>query len=284
MTYKELDRKEIVEELLLEADLRGDSDIRAALLALGSYANFEAPKPNAGLAAMLAGPQDELAKRRWKRKHRAAVVGVAVVGAMGLGVSGVAAAGSGRSWTPPFINDLFGNFAPHGSPAPTALPTPDAPKVLTQPAPGTDPSALPSTSLTEGVDVPAATAPSEAPAGAGKAAAAGDAQPAPAAQPLPAAQPGDSDRPGDPDQPGDSGRPGNAAQPAQSKPTPPGLSKPGLAGATKPAKPASGSNKQGVKKDEGQDADAQQENQVPSVVDKLKEWLKPGKSGLNAGE
>jgi hypothetical protein len=84
---------------------------------------------------MLAGPHDQLAKRRWQRKHRAALAGVAVVAAMGLGVSGVAAASSGFTKTPTIISGLFGNPSRQGDAAPQELPRPDAPRVITEPAP-----------------------------------------------------------------------------------------------------------------------------------------------------
>ncbi|MFJ4208871.1 hypothetical protein ACIPY2_10470 [Paenarthrobacter sp. NPDC089675] len=274
MTYRELDRTGIVEDLLLEADLRGDSDLRETLLALGSYSKLQAPEPNAELAAMLAGPHDELAKRRWKHKHRAAVVGVAVVAAMGLGVSGVAAASSGHGWTSAFISDFFANLAPHKSGTPTALPTPDAPKVITEPAPGSDPAAIPSVPVpVETHDVPEGTAPAQQEAV--KDSSAGDmresaADPGNAGQPDNAAQPGNADRPGKTD-------------PEQAKPTPPGHAKPGPVIATKPAKAEPGSRgaKQG---NQGQGADKQADGSGHSVVDALKGWLLPRKNVLDPGE
>ena len=268
MTYRELDRTEIVEDLLLEADLGGDSDLRETLLALGSYSKLQAPEPNAELAAMLAGPHDELTKRRWKNKHRAAVVGVAVVAAMGLGVSGVAAASSGHGWTSAFISDFFANLAPHKPGAPTALPTPDAPRVITEPAPGTDPAAIPSTPApVETYDV-SATAPAQQEAV--KDSSAGDMRRESAADPGNAGQPGNAARPG-------------KTEPEQAKQTPPGQAKPGPVIATKPAKaePGSRGTKQG---NQGQDADKQVDGSGHSVVEALKGWLLPRKNVLDPGE
>lgn len=99
----------IVEEMLLDAGHGKDTELRAALLALGSLASLPAPAPSGNLAVLLAefgdestggagdavgtsecGP-DELAKRRGLRAHRPTVVGLALIAGMGLGVGGVAA-------------------------------------------------------------------------------------------------------------------------------------------------------------------------------------------------
>ena len=143
MTHKDMEREDIVDELLLDAGLTGAPDLRQALLSLRSFANLPAPAPSEALAAMFAGPHDEVSKRRWRHKHRTAVVSVAVVAAMGLGASGVAAASSGFTRTPTFVDELLGKFAPQPSAAAPVLPTPDAPKVSTQPAPAVDPAAVP---------------------------------------------------------------------------------------------------------------------------------------------
>ncbi|MGP0222501.1 hypothetical protein [Paenarthrobacter sp. NCHU4564] len=143
MTYRDSEREGIVDELLLDADLAGSRDVHQALLSLGSFAHLPAPTPQGELAAMLAGPHDQLSKRRWRNKHRTVVVSAAVVAAMGLGVSGVAAATSGFSRTPAFLEGLVGTFTQQRSTGPVALPGPDAPKVSTEPGAGVDPSALP---------------------------------------------------------------------------------------------------------------------------------------------
>ena len=142
MTFKDLEREQIVDELLLDADLAEASDVRQALLAMGRFADAAAPAPSAELAAMLAGPHDEMAKRRWRHKHRTAVVGVAVVAAMGLGVSGVAAASSGFTRSPSFEVLVEGLVPQRAAAAPVVL-VPDAPKVSTAPAPAADPAAIP---------------------------------------------------------------------------------------------------------------------------------------------
>lgn len=103
-----------VSQLLLDAGHSDVPELRAALLSIASLGQMQAPAPGPELAAMLAGPKDELTRRRWLRRHRPAVVGLAVLAGMGLGVSGVAATsqvsgdGSGRwsvqqlttDWTP----------------------------------------------------------------------------------------------------------------------------------------------------------------------------------------
>ena len=88
-----------VESMLLDAGQEQDTELRAALLSLGSLASLPAPSPNAPLAALLASRPDELTRRRRQRRHRnrSAIVGLAVVAGMGLGVTGVAATGSGAA-------------------------------------------------------------------------------------------------------------------------------------------------------------------------------------------
>lgn len=142
MTSRNNEREVIVDELLLDADATDSPDVRRALLSMGSFANLAAPTPGAELSAMLAGPHDEVSKRRWRHKHRTAVVSVAVVAAMGLGVSGVAAASSGFTRNPSFMDELLGNVRPQPAAAPV-LPIPDAPRVFTEPGPIVDPAAIP---------------------------------------------------------------------------------------------------------------------------------------------
>ncbi|WP_144661406.1 hypothetical protein [Paenarthrobacter nicotinovorans] len=142
MTFKDLERGKLVDELLLDADLGDAPDLRQALLAVGNFADAAAPEPGEELAAMLAGPYDDVSKRRWRHKHRTAVVGVAVVAAMGLGVSGVAAASSGFTRSPSFEGLWEGLASQRAAKTPVLL-TPDAPKVGTVPAPSADPAAIP---------------------------------------------------------------------------------------------------------------------------------------------
>lgn len=161
MTYRDSEREAMVDELLLDADLVDAADLRQALLSMGSFANLEAPTPGAELSAMLAGPHDEVSKRRWRHKHRTAVVSVAVVAAMGLGVSGVAAASSGFTRNPSFIDELLGNYRPQPAAAAPVLPVPDAPRVTTEPAPVVDPAAVPPVPAAASVPVPGSVAPAE---------------------------------------------------------------------------------------------------------------------------
>ncbi|MFF2844675.1 hypothetical protein [Paenarthrobacter sp. NPDC057981] len=142
MTFKDLEREKMVDELLLDADLGDATDLRQALLVVGNFADAAAPEPGEELAAMLAGPHDDVSKRRWRHKHRTAVVGVAVVAAMGLGVSGVAAASSGFTRSPSFAGLWEGLASRKAAETPVLL-APDAPKVSTVPAPSVDPAAIP---------------------------------------------------------------------------------------------------------------------------------------------
>lgn len=82
-----------VDRILLDAGRTDVPELRAALLSIASLAQMPVPAPGAELAAMLAGPRDELTRKRWLRKYRPTVVGLAVLAGMGLGVTGVAATG-----------------------------------------------------------------------------------------------------------------------------------------------------------------------------------------------
>jgi hypothetical protein len=103
-----------VDRLLLDAGHADVPELRAALLSIAVLAQMQVPAPGPELAAMLAGSRDELTKKRWLRQYRPAIVGLAVLAGMGLGVSGVAATsqvsegGSGR-WS---IQDLTTDWTP----------------------------------------------------------------------------------------------------------------------------------------------------------------------------
>ncbi|MEW9872169.1 hypothetical protein [Arthrobacter sp. HS15c] len=104
-----------VESMLLDAGQEQDTELRAALLSLGSLASLPVPSPNAQLAALLASRPDELTRRRRQRRHRnrSAIVGLAVVAGMGLGVTGVAATGSGAAGkTSLSVQHLLEDWAP----------------------------------------------------------------------------------------------------------------------------------------------------------------------------
>jgi hypothetical protein len=122
---------DMVEEMLLDAGQVEDSELRAALLVLGSMASLPTPAPSGKLAALLAesedgsaggaddaggvsdsGPGDELAKRRRLRVNRPTVVGLALIAGMGLGVSGVAASARVPGHSGPFIQHLLEDWAP----------------------------------------------------------------------------------------------------------------------------------------------------------------------------
>ncbi|MDQ0635564.1 hypothetical protein QFZ40_003473 [Arthrobacter pascens] len=86
--------QEIVDEMLLDSGQSDSNELRAVLFSLGSFASLPAPGPGVELAALMTGTQDQMARRRWLRRHRSAVVGLAVIAGMGLGVTGVAATGT----------------------------------------------------------------------------------------------------------------------------------------------------------------------------------------------
>ncbi len=274
MTYRDTEREAIVDGLMLDAELSDASDLRQALLSLGSFANVPAPAPGAELAAMLAGPHDELSKRRWRHKHRTAVVSVAVVAAMGLGVSGVAAASSGFTRSPSF-DGLLGNFAPRWSASTPVLPAPDAPKVSTEPAPAVDPAALPPATTAPSIPVPLPAAPDTATGPAQDEANAPTPAPVPAAPPL--------------NVPGAAETKPDTAKAAQEKPTPgsPSQDKPQRPDAPKPDMNKAEADKPdkqppGKSGNKGQALPSYPKQwsgeQVNEITDKLKQWKKHGGS------
>lgn len=103
-----------VDQLLLEAGHTDVPELRAALLSIASLARMQAPDPGPELAFMLAGPRDELTRRRGLRRQRPAVVGLAVLAGMSLGVSGVAATSqvSGDGSGPWSVQQLTNDWAP----------------------------------------------------------------------------------------------------------------------------------------------------------------------------
>jgi hypothetical protein len=104
---------ETVDEMLLDAGQSHAGELRAALLSLGTLASLPAPVPGAELAALLAGPRDQLSRRRRLRRHRPAVVGLAVLAGMGMGVSGVAATASGQGQlSSPSVQHLLQDWVP----------------------------------------------------------------------------------------------------------------------------------------------------------------------------
>ncbi|MFF1385244.1 hypothetical protein ACFVWT_16920 [Arthrobacter sp. NPDC058288] len=125
-----------VDRLLLDAGHTDVPELRAALLSIASLGQMQVPAPGPELAAMLAGPRDELTKKRWLRRHRPTVVGLSVLAGMGLGVSGVAATGqvsatgSGlwsiqeltTDWTPDWRLPLEPAVTGRGGPAAWASP------------------------------------------------------------------------------------------------------------------------------------------------------------------
>ncbi|MDQ0661709.1 hypothetical protein QFZ35_000207 [Arthrobacter ulcerisalmonis] len=132
----------LVDDMLQDAGLGQDAELRDALLALAALASLPAPAPTGELAALLAagGPaegavaggrtgerpgeqsgevltddqpddhhaNDELARRR--RRHRPAALGLVLVAGMGLGVGGVAASSTAPGSSA--IEHLLADWAP----------------------------------------------------------------------------------------------------------------------------------------------------------------------------
>ena len=120
-----------VEEMLLDAGMGRDADLRRALLAVGSLADLPVPEPTGQLAALLAAgtrgvpanvphssatesaPGDELGRCRRLRTHRPTVVGLALVAGMGMGVGTVAASSTGPAHTgSPSVQQLLEDWSP----------------------------------------------------------------------------------------------------------------------------------------------------------------------------
>ncbi|MDR6506122.1 hypothetical protein [Arthrobacter oryzae] len=114
MTTREEFSGGTVDQLLLDAGHADVPELRAALLSIASLAQLQPPAPGPELALMLAGSRDELTRQRWLRKHRPAVVGLAVLAGMGLGVTGVAATSqvSGDGAGPWSVQQLTTDWAP----------------------------------------------------------------------------------------------------------------------------------------------------------------------------
>ncbi len=283
MTSRDSEREATVDELLLDADAADSSDVRLALLSMGSFANLAAPTPGAELSAMLAGPHDEVSKRRWRHKHRTAVIGVAVVAAMGLGVSGVAASSDGFTRNPSFVDELLGNVRPQAAAAAPVLPIPDAPRVITEPAPVVDPAAIPTIPAAGSIPVPGSVAPAETPAQvqaqAQQQAPAPRQAPAPAVVQAPAAAPeqpssGAAPQPNTPPNPALSpqAKPGSGKEEKQQAARPDAS----LQGAGKPAKTLPGAD--GAKPGHLPPGlgNERADEQIKGAADKWKQWLKRG--------
>lgn len=273
MTSRDSEREAMVDELLLDADAADSSDLRLALLSMGSFANLAAPTPGAELSAMLAGPHDEVSKRRWRHKHRTAVVGVAVVAAMGLGISGVAASSSGFTRNPSFINELLGNVQPQPAAAAPVLPLPDAPRIITEPAPAVDPAAIPALPPAGSLPVPGSVAPAETPAQAQ--AQAPVVAHAPAAAPeqpssgsAPQLQPNTSPNPAPNLQP----KPGTGKDEKQQAARP----DTSLQGTAKPAKTVPGADEAKPGHLPPGPGNERAEEQLKDAANKWKQWLKRG--------
>jgi hypothetical protein len=102
----------IVDEMLLDAG-ETDAALRTALLSFGAFASMPVPEPRPELAALLSTQTTQLGRRRLRRRHRTAAVGLAVIAGMGLGVSGVAATASGpKLHASPSIQQMLQDWVP----------------------------------------------------------------------------------------------------------------------------------------------------------------------------
>ena len=118
-----------VDDMLQDAGLGQDTELRDALVTLGALGSLPAPAPTGELAALLAAadhedsagdqpngdrPDDELARRR-RRLNRPTALGLALVAGMGLGVGGVAASSTAPGNSA--MEQLMEDWAPWGNPA-----------------------------------------------------------------------------------------------------------------------------------------------------------------------
>lgn len=182
-----------VDQLLLEAGMDDDGQLRDALLDLRGLA-AETPAPSAELAALMAGsagaatavlpavqsrpatdlpgapPADELAARR-KAKRRITLTTLSVAASLAAG--GAVAAASDQGFRDSFtqLNHAITTFVTGGGASPagtTGGPAPAPKPAAPQPAATSSADAVPPASAP--APAPAAAAPSSIPAGAGNAA------------------------------------------------------------------------------------------------------------------
>ncbi|TQJ39578.1 hypothetical protein FBY33_1597 [Arthrobacter sp. SLBN-112] len=142
----------LVDDMLQDAGLGQDAELRDALVTLGTLASLSAPAPTGELAALLATgsaaketasdgrpaeepgdapsddqpsddlPDDELARRR--RRHRPTALGLVLVAGMGLGVGGVAASSTAPGNSA--IEQLMEDWTPWSKPTGNAAGNPAA--------------------------------------------------------------------------------------------------------------------------------------------------------------
>ncbi|TLM83073.1 hypothetical protein [Pseudarthrobacter sp. NamE5] len=201
-----------VDQLLLEAGLEDDNQLRPALQELRALA-AGAPEPSAAVAALMApapaaavldevpqpekGPQrdgvqprDELAARR-RTKRRIALTTLSV--AVSLGAGGAVAAASDQGVRDSFnqLNQVITSFVTGSGTAPASH-QPEEPAAPLQQTPAS-PATVPALPVPAPADKPAVVPPAEAPAGteAPGTETAGPGKPAedPAAEPVPATVP-----------------------------------------------------------------------------------------------
>ncbi|MFJ6027698.1 hypothetical protein ACIQCN_09565 [Pseudarthrobacter sp. NPDC092424] len=203
-----------VDQILLESGQQDATDLRAALLSMGTLAELPVPAPGPKLAAMLSGTpahttrreamareaaarqevarksarfrSDELARRRALRRNRSAVVGLTVMAGMGLGVTSVAASLPEATDNHASVQQLLENWAPRWT---IAVPNAAADSVPTEkPVPGAvEPEAV---DAAEGQDVAALT-------GSGQSGTAGNGKPRATESPDAAAGAGNGGRAAD---------------------------------------------------------------------------------------
>ncbi|OAE00642.1 hypothetical protein [Arthrobacter sp. OY3WO11] len=171
-----------VEEMLLDAGLGQDADLRRTLLAVGSLAQLPVPAPTGQLAALLAAgtcdapgkdaqgsytteatPGDELGRRRRLRAHRPTVVGLALVAGMGMGVGTVAASSAGPAHTgSPSVQQLLEDWSPSWTiRTPQAAAPPPLQEGSDDAASGQDDGGLAGSGTTPGGEPPATAQPAE---------------------------------------------------------------------------------------------------------------------------
>lgn len=131
-----------VDEMLLDAGAAGDTELRAALLSLGSLAELLAPAPSGDLAKLIAAAgspsgfsgdaPDELARRRRRRNfQRPTLLGIALIAGMGTGIGGVAASSpapgpSGSLSVQALLADWSPSWSLTAQPLAAGMPTPAA--------------------------------------------------------------------------------------------------------------------------------------------------------------
>jgi hypothetical protein len=83
--------EQLISGLLRESGQKTGTGLEEVLHEIRALASGPAPRPSGELVALLRPDADELAGRRWARRHRTGMIALAVVGALSFGATAAAA-------------------------------------------------------------------------------------------------------------------------------------------------------------------------------------------------